>query len=408
MTQLTDAYWLQTPAIQRVFEAVEQDGDRAMAVGGAIRNTLLGVPVADVDIATTALPEQVAARARDKGLKVVPTGIDHGTVTVISAGMAYEVTTLRQDVETFGRQAKVVFGTNWIDDARRRDFTLNALYVDRHGKIYDPLGGFEDCIARRVRFIGDPRERIREDYLRILRFFRIHAAYGLGAPDPAGLSACIRERDGLRHLSAERIGVEMKKLVRAPLAAGCLALMEDSGLLEITTGGISRIADFRALRSLDDVADETRRPELGFAVLSGFVDEDLDRIADRFRLSNAERKRMHGALAAATAISAGGDDPQVYRLLYRHGRESFIDGLLAVWAQARAGGASEHREPVFSRTLKQGRDLEIPVFPLKGADLMAAGLPAGPKIGETLKQLEEDWLDSRFSLSRTELLERVQ
>ncbi|WP_346891408.1 CCA tRNA nucleotidyltransferase [uncultured Roseibium sp.] len=407
MTQLSSAPWLQTPAIQQVFDVVEQDGDRAMAVGGAIRNTLLGLPVADVDIATTALPGQVAARAGANGLKVVPTGIDHGTVTVISEGMAYEVTTLRQDVETYGRQARVVFGTSWIDDARRRDFTLNALYVDRHGEIYDPLGGLEDCLARRVRFIGDSGERIREDYLRILRFFRIHAAYGLGAPDPAGLSACIRERDGLRHLSAERIGVEMKKLVCAPLATDCLSLMEDSGLLEITTGGVSRIADFRALRSLDDVAEETRKPALGFAVLSGFVDEDLDRIADRFRLSNAERKRMHGALAAAKDLSAGGDDPQVYRLLYRHGRESFIDGLLAVWAQARAGGTSAQREPVFSAALEQGRDLDIPVFPLKGADLMAAGLPAGPKIGETLKRLEDEWLDSRFSLSREEILARM-
>lgn len=407
MTQLSDAPWLQTPAIQQVFDAVEQDGDRAMAVGGAIRNTLLGLPVADVDIATTALPEQVAARAGANGLKVVPTGIDHGTVTVISKGMAYEVTTLRKDVETFGRQARVVFGTSWIDDARRRDFTLNALYVDRHGEIHDPLGGLEDCLARRIRFIGDPGERIREDYLRILRFFRIHAAYGLGAPDPAGLSACIRERDGLRHLSAERIGVEMKKLVGAPLAADCLGLMEDSGLLEITTGGISRIADFAALRSLDEVAEETRSPALGFAVLSGFVDEDLDRIADRFRLSNAERRRMHGALAAAKGINAGGDDPDVHRLLYRHGRESFIDGLLAVWAQARAGGMPAQREPVFSTALEQGRDLDIPAFPLKGADLMAAGLPAGPKIGETLKRLEEDWLDSRFSLSRKELLVRM-
>ncbi|WP_417676522.1 CCA tRNA nucleotidyltransferase [Roseibium sp.] len=407
MTQLSNASWLQTPAIQRVFDAVEQDGDRAMVVGGAIRNTLLGLPVADVDIATTALPDEVAARGRESGLKVVPTGIDHGTVTLISKGMAYEVTTLRKDVETFGRQARVVFGSSWIDDARRRDFTLNAIYVDRHGEIYDPLGGVEDCLARRVRFIGDPEERIREDYLRILRFFRIHAAYGLGAPDRAGLSACIRERDGLRHLSAERIGVEMKKLVGAPLAADCLALMEDSGLLEITTGGISRIADFKALRSLDDVAEETRRPELGFAVLSGFVDEDLDRIADRFRLSNAERKRMHGALAAATDISAGGADPEVFRLLYRHGRESFIDGLLAVWAQAKAGGTSADREPVFCDALKQGRNLEIPAFPLKGADLMAAGLPSGPRIGETLKRLEEEWLDSRFSLSRKDLLEQI-
>ena len=407
MIDLAAAPWLMASSIQKVFEAIEQDGDKAMAVGGAVRNTLLGLPVADVDIATTAHPEKVAERAKARGLKVIPTGIDHGTVTLISRGEAYEVTTLRQDVETFGRQARVVFGTSWLEDARRRDFTLNALYVDRHGVIEDLLGGLDDCLARRVRFIGDPNERIREDYLRILRFFRIHAAYGRGKPDAAGLSACIRERDGLRHLSAERIGMEMKKLVGAPLAADCLALMEDSGLLEITTGGVSRIADFRALRSLDDLAPETRQAALGFAVLAGFVDEDLDRIADRFRLSNAERKRMHGALAAAEAIRHGQEALDVPRLLYRHGRESLIDGLLAVWAQKRAGGMLPEQEQVFTQALGLARETEIAVFPLKGADLMAAGIAAGPQIGETLNRLEADWLQSGFQLDKAALLQRI-
>lgn len=407
MVDLANASWLKTASIQKVFEAIEQNGDKAMAVGGAVRNTLLNLPVADVDIATTARPEQVTARAKAKGLKVVPTGIDHGTVTVISKGAAYEVTTLRQDVETFGRQARVVFGTNWSEDARRRDFTLNALYVDRYGNIHDPLGGLDDCLSRHVRFIGDPTERIREDYLRILRFFRIHAAYGRGEPDAAGLSACIREREGLRHLSAERIGMEMKKLVSASLAADCLALMEDSGLLEITTGGISRIADFRALRSLDDLASENRQPELCFAVLSGFVDEDLDRIADRFRLSNAERNRMHGALAAATEIERSDNPLEVLKLLYRHGRESFINGLLAVWAQGRARGLPAPREQAFHEALNLGRSADIAVFPLKGADLMAAGLAAGPQIGKTLKRLEDEWLASDFKLDKKALLQRV-
>lgn len=407
MIDLANAPWLRASSIQKVFETIEQDGDKAMAVGGAVRNTLLGLPVADVDIATTALPEKVAERAKTKGLKVIPTGIDHGTVTVISSGEAYEITTLRQDVETYGRQARVVFGTDWSEDARRRDFTLNALYVDRHGTIEDPLGGLDDCLGRRVRFIGDPSERIREDYLRILRFFRIHAAYGDGKPDAAGLSACIRERDGLRHLSAERIGMEMKKLVRAPLAADCLALMEDSGLLEITTGGVSRIADFRALRGLDDHAPETRQPALCFAVLAGFVDEDLDRIADRFRLSNAERKKMHVALGATEAIKHGRGDPDVPKLLYRHGREGLIDGLLALWAEQRASGSGADKEEIFEKALGLARTGEIAVFPLQGADLMKVGIPAGPQIGATLTRLEQAWLASDFELDKAALLQLI-
>ena len=204
---LQQAEWLKSPGIQAVFAAIEQEGDEARVVGGAVRNTLLGHPVPDVDIATTASPETVMERARAAGLKPIGTGIDHGTITVVSSGYPYEVTTLREDVETFGRQARVVFGRNWTRDAERRDFTLNALYVDRHGRLHDPLGGLDDCLNRHVRFIGDPDTRIREDYLRILRFFRIYAAYGAGDMDADGLGACLRQRDGLRHLSAERIGL---------------------------------------------------------------------------------------------------------------------------------------------------------------------------------------------------------
>ena len=170
---LRGADWLRAPGIQAVFSAIEQGEDEARVVGGAIRNTLLGHPVPDVDIATTALPEVVMKRAQDAGLKPIGTGIDHGTITIVSEGFPYEVTTLREDVETFGRQARVVFGRDWKKDARRRDFTMNALYADRYGSLHDPLGGLDDCLARRVRFIGDPDNRIREDYLRILRFFRI-------------------------------------------------------------------------------------------------------------------------------------------------------------------------------------------------------------------------------------------
>ena len=189
-------------------------------VGGAVRNALLGIPIGDIDIATTALPDEVIRRARAAGIKSVPTGIDHGTVTLVVEGQPFEVTTLREDIETFGRKAKVAFGRDWVRDAERRDFTINGLSVDADGVVHDHVGGLADIAARRVRFIGDPDQRIAEDYLRILRFFRIHAAYGAGEPDRAGYLACIRGRAGLAGLSAERVRMEMLKLVVANGAAG--------------------------------------------------------------------------------------------------------------------------------------------------------------------------------------------
>ncbi|GGB34800.1 poly(A) polymerase [Roseibium aquae] len=406
--RLSNAPWLSAPGIQAVFRAVESLGEDIRAVGGAVRNTILECPVADIDLATTARPEAVLAAAEAAGLRSIPTGLDHGTVTIIADGAPYEVTTLRQDVETFGRQAKVVFGRDWRADALRRDFSMNALYADRAGTIHDPLNGLPDCLARRVRFIGDPATRIREDYLRILRFFRIHAAYGKGAFDNDGLLACIRQRDGLRQLSAERIGMEMKRLVAAPGAAEALAVMEDAGLLEITTAGVSRIADFRALRSLDQEAPETRHATLGFAVLSGFVDEDLDRIADRFRLSNAERNRMHGALRAAALMpqTPSGDVP-IKTALYRVGREAAIEGVLAAWARARAKGAPPDVDEDFRAVLHAGRTLPIPDFPLKGRDFIEFGLAPGPELGRAMKALEAFWIDSGFDIGRDELLAKL-
>jgi len=405
--RIVEAHWLTTPGIQAVFEAVETTGEDIRAVGGAVRNTLLGLPVSDIDLATTAPPEITLKAAEQAGLRAIPTGIDHGTITVLSAGEPYEVTTLRRDVETFGRQAKVVFGRDWREDANRRDFTMNALYADRHGTIHDPLDGLPDCVARCVRFIGEPETRIREDYLRILRFFRIHAAYGAGGFDEAGLRACIRQRDGLRHLSAERIGMEMKRLVAAPGAAAAVAVMEDAGLLEITTGGISRIADFSALRSLDEEAPETRVSSLGFAVLSGFIDEDVDRIADRFRMSNAERSQMHTALKAAALLHDldQGDRP-LLDALYQAGREGTVFGLLAVWARERAETRLDpHKDPFFRSALERVRNLPVPEFPVKGRDLLKAGIPSGPALGQAMKDLEHHWIASEYALDRTALLD---
>ncbi|WP_269580579.1 CCA tRNA nucleotidyltransferase [Roseibium sp. Sym1] len=399
---LGQADWLRTDGIQAVFAAIEQEGDQARVVGGAVRNTLLGHPVPDVDIATTAPPETVMQRARAAGLKPVGTGLDHGTVTVLSGGFPYEVTTLREDVETFGRQARVVFGRDWTRDAERRDFTLNALYVDRFGHLHDPLGGLEDCLARRVRFIGAPDRRIQEDYLRILRFFRIYAAYGQGDMDAEGLGACLRQRDGLRHLSAERIGHEMRRLLRAPLAGPALRMMNDCGLWEIATGGLARIEDYSALRGLEPFALEVTDPELGLVVLGGFVREDLERICDRFRLSNAERSRMRTAWAALKRLRQAKDLPDAPALVYEFGRQGAIDGLLAFWAGLRGQRRAEDgpQEALLSRL----RQVPVPEFPLKGADLIATGHKPGPALGDLLKQLEAKWRESGFSMNKDALI----
>src|SRR3981081_639876 len=227
---LDDAPWLKSGPTARVLELLDSNGEQARVVGGAVRNALVQIPIGDIDIATTALPDEVIRRAKAAGIKSVPTGIEHGTVTLVVEGQPFEVTTLRQDTETFGRKAKVAFGRDWVRDAERRDFTINGLSVDAGGIVHDHVGGLADIEDKRVLFIGDAKARIAEDYLRILRFFRMHAAYGAGEPDRAGYLACIDGRAGLSNLSAERVRMEMLKLLVAEGALVAVTAMADAGL----------------------------------------------------------------------------------------------------------------------------------------------------------------------------------
>src|SRR5215470_4441671 len=237
-SRVLSAPWLTSGLTSRVLSLLNDRGEEARVVGGAVRNALLGIPIGDIDIATTALPDEVIRRAKAAGIRSVPTGIAHGTVTLVVNAHPFEVTTLREDTETFGRKAKVSFGRDWVGDAHRRDFTINALSVGADGVVHDYVGGLEDIAARRVRFIGDPTGRIEEDYLRILRFFRIHAAFGVGEPDRAGYLACIRARAGLASLSAERVRMEMLKLLIADAALVAVTAMVDGGLLQAIFGGV--------------------------------------------------------------------------------------------------------------------------------------------------------------------------
>src|SRR3954454_14309853 len=244
---LEDAPWLRSGPTARVLALLNGDGEEARVVGGAVRNALLKLPIGELDIATTALPSEVIRRAKAAGIKSVPTGIDHGTVTLVVDAQPFEITTLREDTETFGRKAKVAFGRDWVMDAKRRDFTINGMSVDAAGVVHDHVGGLDDIAAKRVRFIGDPNQRLAEDYLRILRFFRIHAAYGAGEPDRAGYLACIAARAGLATLSAERVRMEMLKLVVAEEAGGAVQAMADAGLLLPIFGAVTYTGTFTAM-----------------------------------------------------------------------------------------------------------------------------------------------------------------
>ncbi len=309
MTRRVDAAWLREAPLRDILAALDGDGEEARIVGGAVRNALLGEPHGDIDIATTAPPAEVIRLVEAAGFKAVPTGVEHGTVTVVAAGQPFEVTTLREDVETFGRHAKVVFGRDWKRDAERRDFTMNALSLSRDGTVHDYVGGLADIEARRVRFIGDAARRIAEDYLRILRFFRFHAAYGEGSPDPQGLAACIEGRAGLEQLSRERVRMEMVKLLVAKHAVPTLALMTETGLLEQVLGGVPLLASYANMVKLEAALALAADPVRRLGALGISVVEDAERLRERLRLTNAEYERLASMADGWWQIACGSPMP---------------------------------------------------------------------------------------------------
>ena len=379
-TSIADAPFLGDPAFRRVIAAVEMDGDRARVVGGAVRNTLIGVPVDDVDIATTAKPEVVASRATAAGLKAVPTGIAHGTVTVVSSGRPFEVTTLRTDVETNGRHAVVAFTRDWADDAGRRDFTMNAIYADADGCLHDPVGGIVDALAGRVRFIGDSAERIEEDYLRILRFFRFHARYGRGALDPAGLDAAVARQDGIGRLSRERIGAEMRKLVTAIGAVAALAVMEETGILaRILPGGgvLARLATMIKLSARHDVP-------LGLEARFAGLAADRPALAGALRLSGREDRRIETIAHWGDQLAARMDEATVRLAVVRAGNEAASAALLFAAAERGCDPAAD--------LVLVARDFRPPQSPVTAARLMAEGYVPGPALGAELRRREAAWI----------------
>jgi poly(A) polymerase len=395
---LDDALWLKSGPTARVLELLEGNGEEARVVGGAVRNALLKIPVSDIDIATTALPTEVIRRAKAAGIKSVPTGIEHGTVTLVVDGKPFEVTTLREDTETYGRKAKVAFGRDWVRDAQRRDFTINGLSAGADAVVHDYVGGLEDIAAKRVRFIGDPHRRIAEDYLRILRFFRIHAAFGAGEPDRAGYLACIAGRAGLGALSAERVRMEILKLMVAEGAAVATSAMAEGGLLQQIFGGVVYTGPFSSMVSAERLLGLKPDPVRRLGALAVAVTEDARRIAMRLRLTNAETRALD-SMGHRWWRLAGMDEATARRRLYRLGEARYRDRLMLAWA--RAGGDSDPETWRELATLPER--WRAPKFPLKAADFTARGIAEGPALGQALAQAEDAWLAADFPLDQSAL-----
>jgi poly(A) polymerase len=395
---LGDAPWLKSGAAARVLALLNGDGEEARVVGGAVRNALLELPTGDIDIATTARPDEVIRRAKVAGVKSVPTGLEHGTVTLVVEGQPFEITTLREDVETFGRKARVVFGRDWVRDAQRRDFTINGMSVSADGAVHDHVGGLDDIAARRVRFIGDPDRRIAEDYLRILRFFRMHAAYGSGTPDRDGYLACIRGRAGMTNISAERMRMEMLKLVVADGAIDATIAMADGGLLLQIFGGIAYAGPFAAMIAAERALQREPDPIRRLGALAVAVTEDARRVAARLRLTNAETKKLD-SMGHRWWRLGGMDQATAKRRLYRLGEERYRDRLMLAWARA-----GRDADPAAWRDLATLPERwRAPLFPLKAADFIARGFSAGPALGHVLTLAEDAWLAADFPLEESAL-----
>lgn len=376
--------WLESQATRAVMRALEAAGGVGCArfVGGCVRNSLLGQPVDDIDIATRLRPEQTITALKAAGLKAVPTGLEHGTVTGVSERRPYEITTLRRDVETDGRRAVVAFTEDWAEDAARRDFRLNALYADAAGTVFDPTGGgLEDAAAGRIVFVGEAETRIREDYLRILRFFRFYAWYGRGEPDAVGLAACAALKGGVAQLSAERVSKEVLKLLAAPDPRAAVRAMTETDVLAQVLPQAQPLALFEPMCDLTD--DPVMR-------LSALLPPDaagVTEIAGNLRLSNAVRDRLAAAVADGPAVSPTMSDAEARAAIYRLGRRTFEDRLMRAEA---AGGGDGAR----LRALAAG--WTPPKMPVGGRDLARLGLSPGPETGRVLKAFEDAWVADDF------------
>jgi len=369
-----------------------------------VRNALLGEPAGDIDIATPLPPGEVVQHLQAAGLIAVPTGIEHGTVTAISCGKPYEVTTLRRDIETFGRRAVVAYTADWKEDAARRDFTINALYAGEDGRVFDYFNGLADLAARRVRFIGDARTRIREDYLRILRLFRFHAWYGRGSLDRESVNAAVNEKSGLNLLSGERVQKELLRLLEAKDPWPTLVAMQEAGILaEILPGDLQPMR----LRHLIAIQGANALPLDGVLRLAALLPDHVTvarSLAEKLKLSNVARDRIIDAAEKDSRVGAELLSSEARKLIYRLGVSRFRDQLLLQWARSAASADDPRRLALFALA----QNWQSPQFALNGNDVMALGIEEGPEIGVLLREVENWWVENEFAPTRADLLKRLE
>jgi poly(A) polymerase len=393
--KLKDQAPLRRGALARALEALNGGGEETRLVGGAVRDLALGESVADFDLTTTATTDEVVRRAQEAGFKVALTGVAHGTVTIIVDGRPFETTTLREDVETDGRRAKVAFGRDFAADARRRDFSINALSLSADGTIHDYVGGLDDLRAGRVRFIGEAEARIREDYLRILRFFRFSARFSACGLDREGLSAAIRLRDGLARLSRERVRAELMRLLVAPRASEVVRVMGECGFLEPILGGLGYTTRLSRLIAIEADRGMAGDALLRLAALGAAIPEDAERLRDRLRLANAEADRLKSAAAALTELHGIAAPPPFHglrALLFNVGREAAHDAL----ALAQAESEAPPSDTAFAAAGRFLTDAAEPKLPFSGADLLARGVAPGRQVGQALRAFQALWIRAGF------------
>lgn len=399
--------WMTAPPVSAVLDALEAEGgpDCARFVGGCVRNTLIGRAPDDIDIATRLTPDAAVRALEAAGLRAVPTGIDHGTVTAISGGRPFEITTLRRDVTTDGRRATVAFTDDWAEDAARRDFTLNALYAGRDGTLHDPVGcGAEDARAGRIVFVGDPEQRLREDYLRSLRFFRFLAWYGRGEPDAAALAACAAAKDGLSSLAAERVSKELLKLLAADDPRPAVAAMARAGVLGAVIPEAANLDRLGALVEIESGQLFETDPLLRLAALAPDDQVAAARVAQRLRLSNEQRDRLVAALAPEPTLKSWMSPREIRRGVYLAGGRAFRDRVKLAWAaSARSAAAIQWRGMI---ALADGWTAPEP--PLTGEDVIKAGVPKGPLVGRVLAEVEAWWIDHDFIDDKLSAVEKLK
>ena len=362
-------------------------------VGGCVRNALLGSVVSDIDIATQIQPDEVCRVLEDAGVTVHKTGFEHGTITAVTAGSSFEITTLRKDVSTDGRRATVSFTDDWLEDASRRDFRLNALYAEANGRVLDPLKhGLDDLRDRRIVFIGEPRERIAEDYLRIMRFFRFYASYGRGEPDQAGLLACSEGSEGLFQISAERIWVELKKMMSASDPRRAMEAMAQTGVLEVVLPDNWGLTLFNQVVGTDLAHQLKPDPIVRLMALHSKDPDLMERLANDLRMSNAERRRLIAVSEDQTVMAREMSEHEFRVSLYRLGEQTMRDRARLTWA-ARPDIASDSYWMNFLTAIDRWKR---PAFPICGEDVVALGVKPGPQIGDILRELESWWVDNDF------------